>query len=177
VFFQLGAWVWNSGEDMKRLVLVKLVVSIIGCQLAGYLGSLVTRPAISTWYASLKKPSYGPPDSVFGPVWISLYLLMGIAVFLVWRQTLARSGVKAALLFFVIQLILNAIWPFLFFGLRSPLLGLADILLLWLAIVLTIILFYRVATPAALLLIPYILWVSFAAVLNFGIWRLNPGSL
>jgi benzodiazapine receptor len=152
---------------------LKLVVSIVICQMAGFIGSLFTRSSVSTWYTTLNKASFNPPDSVFGPVWTTLYLLMGISLYLVWRRVSHWREVKTALVLFAIQLILNTLWSLLFFGLRFPLAGLVDILLLWAAILFTLFLFYRHSRAAGILLMPYILWVSFAVVLNASIWLLN----
>jgi len=160
-------------EKNTLIAASKLITSIIICQLAGVLGSIFTRPAIPTWYATLKKPSFTPPDGVFSPVWITLFVLMGIAAFLVWNKGLSDQRVKIALSIFVVQLILNFLWSVMFFGLRSPLVGLIEIVVLWIAILLSILYFLKVSNIAGILLIPYILWVSFAAVLNFSIWRLN----
>ncbi len=151
----------------------KLVVSIIVCQLAGVIGSIFTTPAIPSWYATLKKPSFTPPNWLFGPVWITLFVLMGTAAFLVWDKGLNNKQVKIALSIFAVQLVLNVLWSAMFFGLRSPLAGLIEIVILWTAILFTILSFFKVSQAAGFLLIPYILWVSFAAVLNFSIWRLN----
>jgi len=151
-----------------------LVACIVLCQAAGAIGAFFTAAAIPTWYASLRKPSFTPPSWVFGPVWITLYLMMGIAAFLVWRRGWQNPQVKLALVVFAVQLLLNAIWSPVFFGMRWPLGGLVVIVALWLAIVVTIVTFFRVSTPAAVLLIPYILWVSYATALNFEIMRLNP---
>ncbi len=159
---------------MKPVEIVKLLLSIIVCQMAGVVGSVFTTPAISTWYATLKKPAFTPPNWLFSPAWITLFALMGLSAFLVWRKGLDQEGVKTALSIFVIQLILNALWSVMFFGLRSPLAGLVEIVCLWVAILVTILYFWRISIPAGILLVPYILWVSFAAVLNFSIWRLNP---
>jgi benzodiazapine receptor len=153
---------------------LQLVISIIACQLAGVIGGLFTGPAIPTWYATLRKPSFTPPGWVFGPVWVTLYVLMGVAAFLVWRKGFDNSQVRIALATFAVQLLLNALWSVVFFGQRSPTGGLVAIGLLWIAILLTIIAFARLSSVAALLLAPYILWVSFAAVLNGAIVRLNP---
>lgn len=161
----LHGWI-NKGDIWK------LAVSLILCQLAGVLGSLFTTPAIPTWYQTLNKPSFTPPNWIFSPVWISLFILMGISLFLVWRKQ-GQPSVRAALFFFSIQLILNVLWSIAFFGLRSPLLGLIDILLLWMAILLTVLTFFKVSKWAGLFLLPYLLWVSFAAVLNFSLWTLN----
>ena len=140
---------------------------------AGGIGSLATTRAIPTWYEGLRKPSFNPPEWLFGPAWTVLYLLMAVAAFLVWKQGLGVPGVKLALIVFLAQLLLNSAWSILFFGLRSPLAGLVDIFLLWFAILTTIILFFRVSTAAGLLLLPYIAWVSFAAILNAAILLLN----
>ncbi len=153
--------------------ILKLVVSIIVCQLAGVIGSIFTTPAIPSWYATLKKPSFTPPNWLFGPVWITLFVLMGTAAFLVWNKGLSNKQVKIALSMFAVQLALNVLWSAMFFGLRSPLAGLIEIVILWIAILFTIVSFFKVSQTAGFLLIPYILWVSFAAVLNFSIWRLN----
>jgi tryptophan-rich sensory protein len=153
--------------------LLRLAVSIAICQLAGFVGSVFTRISVGTWYAALKKPSFTPPNWVFSPVWITLFVLMGIAAFLVWNKGLSDQKVRIALSIFSVQLILNVLWSAMFFGLRSPLAGLIEIAVLWIAILLTILYFFRVSNTAGMLLIPYILWVSFAAVLNFSIWRLN----
>ena len=160
-------------EKIKAIDILKLVLSIIICLGAGFIGSIFTTPAIPTWYATLKRPPFAPPNWLFAPVWTTLFVLMGISAFLVWRRGLNDPQVKIALGIFIVQLILNALWSVMFFGLRSPLAGLIDIAILWIAILLTILNFFKISTAAGLLLIPYILWVSFAAVLNFSIWRLN----
>jgi benzodiazapine receptor len=160
-------------SDFKKAEIPKLVISLGVCQLAGFIGSIFTRPAISTWYAELQKPRFTPPDYVFGPVWISLYILMGIAAFLIWRKGFHHRVVKRALAIFGVQLVLNALWSFLFFGLRSPLAGLIGIFILGVAIILTVRSFLMVSRPAGLLLSPYFLWVSFATGLNLSIWWLN----
>jgi len=151
----------------------KLILSIIICQLAGFVGSIFTRASVSTWYVTLNKPSFTPPGWVFGPVWITLYALMGISAFLVWNKGFNDRQIKAALIIFGIQLILNALWSAAFFGLKSPLAGLIVIVILWLAILLTIFRFLNISAAAGLLLLPYIVWVSFAAVLNLSIFLLN----
>jgi len=158
---------------MSRIDLLKLVASLLACQLAGFLGSIFTTPAIPGWYARLVKPGFSPPNWVFSPVWISLYLLMGISAFLIWRKGLDNKATKVALGIFVAQLVLNALWSLMFFGLRSPLAGFITIIILWILIVLTIVHFYRISTVAGVLLVPYLLWVSFASVLNASILVLN----
>jgi benzodiazapine receptor len=156
------------------MALMKLAACILACLAAGWIGSVFTTHSISTWYAGLAKPSFTPPNWVFAPVWTLLYVLMGISLFLVWRKAPASSGTFIGLVLFLIQLGLNVLWSVLFFGLRSQVLGLADILLLWLAILATMLLFFRIDVTAGVLLAPYLLWVSFASALNFAIWRLNP---
>jgi tryptophan-rich sensory protein len=159
---------------MKSGDVIKLVVSLVACQCAGIIGSIFTTPAIPTWYATLQKPSFNPPNWLFAPAWVTLYLLMGIAAFLIWRRGLGQKGVKLALVIFLVQLVLNALWSVVFFGLQSPLYGVVVIVALWVAILLTILSFFRQSTAAGALLLPYILWVSFASVLNIAILVLNP---
>jgi translocator protein len=158
---------------MSWIDIVKLVVSIVACQGAGGIGAFFTTPAIPTWYKSLKKPAFTPPNSAFGPVWITLYLLMGIAVFFVWREGLSQEGVTVAFIVFWVQLVMNILWSIIFFGLRSLLGGMVVILILWIAILANIILFFGVSPLAGGLLIPYLVWVSIAANLNIQVWRLN----
>ncbi len=150
-----------------------LFSSIIICQLAGFIGSLFTTSSIPRWYANINKPSFNPPNWVFAPVWTTLYLIMGISLFLVWRTGLNEKEVKIAVAVFAFQLALNALWSFLFFGLESPFSAFIEIIFLWASILVSIILFLRISRIAGYLLIPYLLWVSFASVLNFAIWRLN----
>jgi len=151
----------------------RLILSIFICQLAGIIGSIFTTPQISTWYASLKKPPFSPPNWLFGPVWISLFVLMGISLFLIWRKGISTPFVKEGLIIFGIQLVFNVLWSVAFFGLRSPISGLIVIIILWITILLTIIQFSKLSEIAALLLIPYIAWVSFAGVLNLSLFLLN----
>jgi benzodiazapine receptor len=158
---------------MKLIGIVKFIISIFICQGAGILGSFFTTPSIPTWYATIKKPSFTPPHWLFAPVWIALFALMGVALFLIWRKGLHNTQVRVAFIIFIIQLILNVSWSAAFFGLKSPLLGFIIIIALWVAILLTIVTFYRASALASFLLIPYILWVSFAAVLNLAIMVLN----
>ncbi len=156
----------------------KLVIAIVVSELAGIIGSFFTVSAIPNWYSTLIKPALNPPAWVFGPTWTTLYALMGIAAWLVWKRwdqgdPSTRLRVKTALTIFGLQLFLNAIWSIIFFGLHSPGWALVDIVLLWLAIVWTMVVFYKISKPAAYLLIPYLLWVSFAGYLNYSIWMLN----
>jgi tryptophan-rich sensory protein len=151
---------------------LKLVGAVVISECAGVIGSIFTFSAIPTWYATLAKPSFNPPSWLFGPVWTALYLLMGIAAFLVWHKGDA-AGRTRALTIFGFQLVLNALWSILFFGLHSSSLALAGIIILWIAIAITIMTFYKISRASAYLLVPYLLWVSFAFCLNFAIWKLN----
>jgi len=179
---------------MKKIF--KLITSILICEMAGVIGLFFTAPAINTWYAKLLKPGFNPPDWIFAPVWTILFLLMGISLYLVrernwivdvsedkeerkawnpistklWRGTWREEN---AIFIFSIQLILNILWSVIFFGLKSFDIAFIEILMLWLAILYTIVNFYRISKLAGYLLIPYILWVSFASVLNLFIWWLN----
>lgn len=159
---------------MKRIDFLKLAASLGSCYLAAFIGSIFTTPNIPTWYAALAKPFFAPPNWVFAPVWTAIFTLMGISVYLVWRESPTDPRVKAALAVFVLQLAVNVSWSAAFFGLRSPLAGLAVIAVLWALIALNIQKFRAISRTAGTLLLPYIIWVSFAAVLNFAIWRLNP---
>ena len=151
----------------------RLLVSILICQMAGVVGSLFTRPSIPTWYAMLAKPSFTPPNEVFAPVWITLFILMGISLFLVWRRDGSDPKAKKALALFLGQLALNVSWSVVFFGLHSIPGGLVIIIVLWLMIGLTLVSFARISRAAGILLTPYLLWVSFAAVLNAALCALN----
>ncbi len=158
---------------MENGKIVKLIAAILICEFVGLLGSVFTISSITTWYAALHKPSFSPPNWLFGPVWTLLYALMGISVYLIWEKGIKKKGVKPALKIFSLQLILNFIWTILFFGLRSPLLGLIAIAVLWIAILATILKFAKLSKNAAIIMVPYILWVSFAAILNLAVWMLN----
>ena len=161
-------------EDRRLRYVFKLLISIVACQCAGLIGSVFTTTAIPTWYAALEKPIFTPPNWLFAPAWITLYLLMGISASIVWQRGLDVPRVRTALIIFLIQLILNALWSVVFFGLESPLYGVIVITVLWIAIVLTIVQFFRISTLAGALLLPYIGWVTFAAALNISIFMLNP---
>jgi len=161
---------------MTRLhSIIGLGISVGLCFGAAFVGSIFTTPAIPGWYAALIKPSWTPPAWVFGPVWSILYLMMALAAWLVWRQA-GRTAVVTPLMLFFVQLALNTSWSILFFGLRMPGAAFAEILVLWLAILATMIAFWRSTSPAGLLLLPYLVWVTFAAWLNFTIWRMNAGG-
>jgi len=158
---------------MNMIKIIKLAVSVLACLLAAFIGSTATISSIPTWYAYLLKPAFNPPNWIFGPVWTTLFIMMGIAAFLIWDKGLEKKEVRAALGIFGLQLILNVLWSVLFFGLHLPLFAFIDIILLWASILATIIYFYGISAAAAYLLIPYILWVSFASILNLSIVILN----
>lgn len=150
----------------------KLIASILISQAAGIIGSLFTMQSIPTWYSTLNKPSFSPPNYLFGPVWITLYLMIGISFFLVWRSS-DSFNINIPAIVFSIQMELNALWIIIFFGMRNPMLAFFEIILLWIFIILCVMTFYSVSRTASWLLVPYLLWVSFASVLNFKIWMLN----
>ena len=151
----------------------KLAIAVVVAEAAGIIGAVFTTPAIPVWYATLVKPAFNPPAWVFGPVWTILYTLMGIAAYLIWQEGWQKKQVKDALRTFGEQLLLNSLWSILFFGLKNPLLAFMEILLLWILIIATIMKFYRLNKWAAYLLLPYLLWVSFASMLNAAIVVLN----
>lgn len=152
---------------------IKFIISVLLSQMAGLIGSIFTMSAIPTWYAYLNKPALNPPSWVFGPVWITLYFLMGVSLFLVWKKGAENKDVRFALIVFGIQLVLNSTWSIVFFGLENPGLALINIILMWMSIVWTMFVFYKVSRTATYLLVPYLLWVSFASYLNYAIWMLN----
>ena len=154
--------------------ILKILIVVIACLAVGFFSSFFTRSSISTWYAVLKKPSFNPPNWVFGPVWTLLYVMMGIAAGLVWdRMDVEKEAVKNALIYFAIQLALNAGWSYLFFGLKNPMLAGIEIIILWFMIYETYVKFVKIMNIAGFLLLPYLLWVAFAGVLNVSIWWLN----
>jgi len=152
---------------------IALIAAILICNLAGIIGSVFTFSAIPNWYATLVKPELSPPNWVFGPVWTTLYTLMGIAAYLVWEKGIKKKEVRKALGVFGVQLVLNSVWSIIFFGMNEIFYAFIEIIFLWLAIAASIFLFYKIDKRAAYLLIPYILWVSFAAFLNYNLWLLN----
>lgn len=158
---------------MTRKDVGKLVVSLAACYGAGGIGSMFTAPKITTWYAALTKPSFTPPDAVFMPVWLTLYALMGVSVFLIWRRGLKTEGVKAPFILFWVQLVLNALWSLVFFGQEFILGGFIIILALGVILLITIIKFFRISRVAGGLLIPYIVWIGIASSLNAGVLMLN----
>jgi translocator protein len=157
---------------MRKNIII-YIVAILVTEGAGLIGNIFTMPNISTWYASLLKPSFNPPNWIFGPVWTILFLMMGISLALVIISGKNNAFFWPAVAAFAVQLALNILWSFMFFYLRNPLYGFIEILFLLLAIALTIFYFYKINHAAGWLLVPYILWVSFAAILNAAIWRLN----
>jgi tryptophan-rich sensory protein len=148
---------------------VGLVLWVAVSMSAGLVGSQFMPGA---WYAGLAKPSWNPPSWVFAPVWSTLYVMMGVAAWLVWRKA-GFSGARLPLVLFLVQLVLNALWSYLFFGAHRPDLAFADIVALWLVILATTVGFWRISTPAGVLLVPYLAWVGFASALNLQLWRLN----
>ena len=154
--------------------ITKILTVVVTCLAVGYLSSTVTKSAITTWYPTLVKPSFNPPNWVFAPVWSTLYIMMGVAAGLVWnRIDFEKEVVKKALIVFAVQLGLNALWSYLFFGLKNPMLAGIEIIILWLMIFETYTQFSKIKIIAGYLLLPYLAWVSFAMVLNESIWWLN----
>ncbi|MCR9263965.1 MAG: tryptophan-rich sensory protein [Flavobacteriaceae bacterium] len=156
----------------KRIIYISISVAV--CLLIGFLSGFATQSSVNEWYTTLNKPSFTPPNELFAPVWTVLYVLMGVAAGVVWSKGYHHIWVKTALYHFVFQLLFNALWSIVFFGLKNPLLALLVILVLLTLIMLTIKWFKVVSKPAAILMVPYLLWVCFAAVLNYKVWELNP---
>jgi len=152
--------------------LAGLLAALAVCFAASAIGGALTRPNLD-WYATLAKPGFAPPNAVFPVVWTILYAMMAVSAWLVWRAPAESDDRKSGLVWFGIQLGLNVLWSFAFFWLHSPGFGLGVIVVLLIAIVITILRFHRTSQTAALLLVPYVLWVSFAAALNFALWSLN----
>ena len=153
---------------------LKITYCVAICLAVGYLSSKVTQSSISTWYPLIKKPSFNPPNWVFAPVWTMLFIMMGIAAGMVWNKLESNKElVKKGLLFFTVQLLLNALWSYLFFGLNNILLALIEIILLWLIIYETYHVFKQIDKRASYLLIPYLAWVAFATILTGSIYWLN----
>ena len=163
----------NNIHRLRSGQAFKFIIAVVISELAGIIGSVFTMPSIASWYTGIVKPALNPPAWVFGPVWTTLFALMGISAFLIWKKGLDRKDVKVALGIFLGQLVLNTLWSIIFFGLHSPGGALIEIVFLWLAILATIIAFAKISKPATWLLLPYILWVSFAIYLNYAIWMLN----
>lgn len=153
--------------------ILKLGFAIIVCFAVAGIGSLFTMPSIPTWYASLSKPFFSPPNWIFGPVWTLLYFLMAISLYIVLLRGIQNKDAKKGIALFFVQLFLNVGWSYLFFFLHNPMMAFFEIMVLWLMILLTILQFKKVDKLASYLLIPYLLWVTFASVLNFSVWQLN----
>lgn len=151
----------------------KFIISIFTPLLIGGLSGFFTKNSISGWYTTLQKPSFNPPNWIFGPVWTLLYIMMGIALFVIWKSEADSVLKKQALILFAVQLAVNFCWSFLFFYCESPFWALLDIIVMWVLILMTIFSFGKISSFAAWMLVPYISWVSFAMLLNFAIWKLN----
>lgn len=170
------SWRWNDKPVAPRVVFRKTLVMLLSiaiAQSAGLIGTYFTMDAIPTWYATLTKPSFNPPNWLFGPVWVTLYTLMGVAAFFAWDRRFEVTAARPALRWYVLQLLLNTIWTPIFFGAQKLGLAFGVIIALWVAIIITMYKFYRVSPWLMLLLVPYILWVSFASLLNYTLWMLN----
>lgn len=152
---------------------MKLFISILIPLLVGAVAGLFTSSGVNGWYALANKPWFNPPDWIFAPVWTGLYIMMGIAFFLIWRAAADKKIKQTAISLFVVQLVINFFWSFIFFKLQQPGWAFAEIILMWVTILLTILSFGKISSTAAWLLVPYICWVSFALVLNYSIWKLN----
>jgi tryptophan-rich sensory protein len=152
---------------------LKLTISVLLCQLAGLVGSFFTRTSVDIWYKILEKPFFTPPSWVFAPVWIILYFLMGISAFLIWDIGLDQPQIRNALKVFLLQLIINSSWSMVFFGMQNLLLSVIVIMLLWIVILWTMVKFHKISKTAAVILIPYFCWVSFAMILNIMFLMLN----
>ena len=152
---------------------MKLFISILIPLLVGAVAGLFTSSGVNGWYALANKPWFNPPNWIFAPVWTGLYIMMGIAFFLIWRAAADKTIKQTAMILFVTQLVLNFFWSFIFFKLQQPGWAFAEIILMWATILLTILSFGKISATAAWLMVPYICWVSFASVLNYSIWKLN----
>lgn len=164
---------------MKNKIL-KFLFAVLLCEGAGIIGAFFTTPAIGSWYATLAKPSFNPPNWIFAPVWTLLFFLMGVALYLVFQEKSKGKNIQTALLVFFQQLALNVLWSALFFGMQNPKLAFAEIIVLWFAILMVIFYLAKISKTAAWLLVPYILWVSFAGYLNYSIWQISahaPGQV
>lgn len=156
-----------------RKVLPKIIISVTVCLIIGFLSSFATQSSVDTWYETLNKPFFNPPKWLFAPVWTILYIIMGIAAGIVWSRGFYHKWVKTAMYHFIFQLLLNGLWSIVFFGFKSPGFALLIVIALLVLILLTYKWFKIVSKKAAYLLIPYIVWVAFATLLNFSIWYLN----
>ncbi len=157
----------------KLSVSWKFIISILLCEITGIMSALLASAQNNVWFDNLNKPTWNPPGYLFGPVWTTLYLLMGISLALIWKNKATEINKRKAYLIFATQLFLNFCWSIFFFRFHSPALALVDIILMVITIIMTIFIFSSFSKTAAWLLVPYILWVSFATILNFSIWYLN----
>lgn len=153
---------------------IRLIVAVLLPVLVGAVSGLFTSSSVKTWFVTLNKPSFNPPSYVFAPVWTTLYVMMGIAFYIVWISETDKAQQRKAMTVYFIQLFLNFCWSFIFFYKQRPDLAFIEIVFLWISIVATLVLFYRISKPAGWLLVPYLMWVSFASALNYAIWQLNP---
>jgi tryptophan-rich sensory protein len=156
-----------------KINIKKLIVSVVVPLAVGAIAGMATSKNVGGWYTTLQRPSFAPPNYLFGPVWTSLYILMGIAFYIIWTKEDASHWKKRAIGIFLIQLALNFMWSFIFFELKWMGIAFVEICLMWLAIFLTILVFSRLSKIAAWLLVPYICWVTFASILNYYYWYLN----
>lgn len=154
-------------------IYIKLIICILICLSIGGISGYITANEIPAWYSTLNKPSFNPPNWIFTPVWTLLYILMGISLWLIWKSDVSSTIKNTAIFIFAIQLILNFFWSIIFFSFHQLGFSLIEIALFWIFILLSIFKFYPISTTATYLLIPYLLWVSFASVLNFALWKLN----
>lgn len=152
---------------------MKLIISILIPLITGSIAGFFTTKGVDGWYAAAIKPSFNPPNWIFAPVWTALYILMGIALYLIWKSEAEKNIKQTALILFAVQLVLNFFWSFIFFSLQQTGWAFVEIIVMWLAIFFTILWFGKISSTAAWLLVPYISWVSFASLLNFYIWKLN----
>ncbi|VVB99675.1 TspO/MBR family protein [uncultured archaeon] len=159
--------------SMHKFDFRKLIIAVVACEAVGYVGALFTAPAVSTWYAGLNKPVFAPPDFIFGPVWIALYFLMGLGLYIVWYKGIENVDTRRAIALFAFQLSLNLLWTGIFFGAKDIGLAFAEIIALWIVVVLTIVEFGRISRKPAALMFPYLAWVSFATFLNYAFWLMN----
>ena len=157
---------------MNKILTLKFLVSIILPLSLGAIAGMFTSQSVPEWYATLNRPSFNPPNWIFGPVWTSLYILMGISFFLIWKQEASKVR-NRAILIFLLQLMLNFAWSFIFFYFNMIGLALVEIILLWISIVLMLVVFYKIKPVASYINIPYLLWVTFATVLNASYYILN----
>ncbi|NOT50540.1 MAG: tryptophan-rich sensory protein [Chitinophagaceae bacterium] len=152
---------------------IKLIIAVAVPLIIGFTSGFFTETGEASWYQSINKPSWNPPNWIFAPVWTTLYVLMGIALFLVWNSNVNTRYKRTAIILFSIQLLLNFFWSLIFFNQQQPGWALVEIITLWIFILLTIFAFAKLSKTAAWLLVPYISWVSFAAILNYTLWKLN----